>query len=280
MYDKIVKNTKGENNLEPFIQVHSSFVELNTWQKADSQLVVGFSTRHGGVSKAPFDTFNLGLHVNDNQQDVVTNKNKLSQLIDYPLDHWVMAEQTHGTNIHLVTAADKGKGAFQYETSIQDTDGLITKEKNILLTAMFADCVPLYFWDQKTGWIGIAHAGWKGTVKQIAGKMVQALKDNGANVDSLYVGIGPSISQGNYEINDFVFNHIPIEFREQVTEKVSDKNYLLNLSSLNYYILVKHGIHLENIYQTNFCTYSNPLFFSHRYENGQTGRMLGYIGKR
>ncbi|MFB1049650.1 peptidoglycan editing factor PgeF [Paraliobacillus sp. JSM ZJ581] len=266
--------------MEPFIQIHSSIVGLNAWHEVDPNLVVGFTTRHGGVSKSPYDSFNLGLHVNDNQQDVLANRNVLSQLLAYPLNNWVMAEQTHGTKIHLVTSADRGSGALDVATAIPNTDGLITKEKNILLVAMFADCVPLYFWDTSTGWIGIAHAGWKGTVKQMAVNMIKKLKAHGANIDTLYVGIGPSISQTNYEINNHVFNHIPIRFREQVTKKVSDMNYLLNLSSLNYYMLIEHGIQPENIYQSHLCTYSDPLFFSYRYEKGQTGRMLGYIGKR
>ncbi|CQR47779.1 Laccase domain protein [Paraliobacillus sp. PM-2] len=266
--------------MEPFIQTHSSIVELKNWHDSNPNLTVGLTTRKGGVSEPPFDSFNLGLHVNDNKVDVLTNRKLLSQLLHYPIENWVMGEQTHGVAIHVVTPDDKGKGAFHDSTALQDTDGLITKERNVLLSAMFADCVPLYFWDTSTNWIGIAHAGWKGTVNQMAGCMVEKLQEQGANLDTLLVAIGPSIAYCNYEIDQYVYDHIPAKWRNLVTNQLDNSNYLFNLSKLNYYILIDQGIQPKNIYQSSLCTYSDSLFFSHRYENGQTGRMLGYIGRR
>ncbi|GAA5415028.1 polyphenol oxidase [Paraliobacillus ryukyuensis] len=266
--------------MEPFIQDHSSMLEIEAWKKQQHDLYVGITTRDGGISKPPYDSFNLGLHVNDCKQDVLVNRSHLATLLGFPLTNWVMGEQTHGTSIHLVTTNDKGKGATDHLTTLAGVDGLITKENNVLLTAMFADCVPLYFWDKETNWIGIAHAGWRGTVQQMAGKMVDALQRSGANIATLQVAIGPAISYQYYEIDQRVYDQIPLSLRDQVTSKTNESHYFLDLSTLHREILLEKGIHSEHIYQTNYCTYHDDKFFSHRREGGKTGRMLGFIGRK
>lgn len=262
-----------------FQQKDPSFLSVPLWEKYNPSLVVGFTTRFGGYSQSPYDTFNFGLHVNDHHQDILANRNKLGESLGIPLNYWVAAEQTHGIHTHVVDKHDKGKGAHTFGTSIKDTDGLITKETGILCTAFFADCVPLYFYDPITSYIGITHAGWKGTTNKIGLKMVERLQNLGVNPENLLAVIGPSISQEEYEVDERVVNHIDEIYRENVTIKLNQNKYLLDLKRLNQEILLSSGLKESNIEMTKHCTYKEEnLFFSHRRDQGTTGRMLGYIG--
>jgi len=264
---------------EAFKEKESTYLHIEKWQQLHPNLVAGFTTKNGGVSKSPFDTFNLGLHVPDNHEDVVTNRKKLAGQLMISLENWVSGEQVHDTMVKNITEIDKGKGAVSYESSIAGTDGLITNRKGILCTAFFADCVPLYFFDPVTGYIGIAHAGWKGTVGRIAEKMVKSFKEYGVLPENLLVVIGPSISMENYEVDNRVVNLICDKDRSKTVIKLGNNRFLVDLKQLNVEILLQTGVLRHNIDVTKYCTYRDKdLFFSHRRDHGKTGRMLGFLG--
>ncbi|WP_101843809.1 peptidoglycan editing factor PgeF [Halobacillus sp. Marseille-P3879] len=246
---------------------------------SDYQVTAGITTRKDGYSEVPFKSLNMGLHVSDESDVVITNRKSLAEELNVPLENWVMGEQVHGTNIRTVTKAEAGRGAYVHGEAINGVDGLITNEKGILLTAFYADCVPLLFIEPESGWIGIAHAGWKGTVNEIARCMAERLAQQGASLSRINLAIGPCISKMNYEVDDHVIKQISTEFQDQVIEKVSENKFKLDLKELNRQIAVKAGISQENIQLSEYCTFNNSdLFFSHRRDQGQTGRMLAYIG--
>lgn len=111
-----------------------------------------------------------------------------------PLSDWVFADQTHEDRILKVTKEQRGRGSLHYHEALPGTDGLYTSETNMMLALCFADCVPLYFLAPQNGLIGTAHAGWKGTVKQIGAKMVDVwVSQEDAKADHIQVVIGPSI---------------------------------------------------------------------------------------
>jgi len=252
---------------------------INKWMDLDSNLKVGFTTRNGGTSRGYFTSNNLGLHVSDDYDDVIANRKKLAATIKIPLEKWVAGEQIHHTSVQIVEPTDVGKGAKSVESSLEGVDGIITKETGILCTAFFADCVPLFFFDPITKYIGIAHAGWKGTVGRIAEVMTTKLIALGCNIKDINVTIGPCISKEYYEVDEFVKNRIPLEHREQVLTPVENGHYLLDLKQLNVEILVQSGVLRSNIDITKYCTFrEDNLFFSHRRDQGKTGRMLGFIG--
>lgn len=264
---------------EPFVQKSKSFLQIDKWTRLNSQLKVGFTTRIGGYSVSPYKSLNMGFHVSDEKEIVVQNRRNLSDIISMPLDLWICGKQTHETNVMKVDKGSRGKGATSYETSLNRTDSLITREKGILCTALFADCVPLYFFDPISGYIGIAHAGWKGTVNKIAEKTIKKLCANGVHPSDLQVAIGPSISKDNYEVDDRIISKLKDSYIEKCVTKKENNRYLLDLKQLNVEILLQNGIHSNNIEITSFCTYTNEnLFFSHRRDHGMTGRMLGFIG--
>lgn len=265
--------------MEPFQQDGTEAVFLRDWQKEVPGLTAGFTTRNGGKSEVPFKSLNVGFHVNDDRDTVLENRKIIADLIKTPMDNWVSGEQVHGTSIAAVSSEDRGKGSTNLEKSIKEADGLISNETSILLTGFFADCVPLFFIDPATNWFGIAHAGWKGTVGGIAGKMVQAFCTQGSQADNIKAAIGPSISAANYEVDDQVVSQIPEKWHEEAVIPKEHSKYLIDLKKINELILLESGLNKDNISISSYCTSQNAdLFFSHRRDKGKTGRMLGFIG--
>lgn len=242
-------------------------------------IIAGITTRQGGHSEAPFQSLNMGLHVPDEEAKVINNREELASELGIPLDRWVMGEQVHGTKIKVIETKDLGKGAFSHSTSLSGVDGLITNQPDVLLTAFYADCVPLLFSDKTAGWVGIAHAGWKGTVRLMAAEMVKQMVEKGCSVENIQMTIGPCIGKAHYEVDERVFEAVPARFQSDTTTKTSLGKYLLDLKHLNRCIAQEAGIKDVNLFTSEYCTYEkDELFFSHRRDQGLTGRMLGYIG--
>lgn len=280
-YNKTASIVRRYYKMDIFIHTDPSFLNIVQWERNYPYILAGFTTRQGGYSNPPLDTFNIALHINNDQKNALENRKLLSKKLGVPLSRWVSGEQIHETNIKVVTHLDVGKGSTDYNSSIKNVDGLITKENNILCTAFFADCVPIYYFDPVTKYIGIAHAGWKGTVANIAQKMVEKFKTLGVHPKDLLVVIGPCISQTNYEVDKNVIQEIEEEFIEKTVIKMDKNRFLLDLKQLNVEILLQSGVLRHNIDITSYCTYEHQeLFFSHRRDRGKTGRMLGYIGLR
>lgn len=269
-------------NMEPFVLKNNSILLIDTWTEHYPGLVAGMTTKIGGTSKGDFETLNLGFHVNDNINDVGSNREIVSDLLDFSINNWVGAEQTHDTFIKKVSKADRGLGAVSYEQSFKGTDGFYTNEEGILLTLCFADCVPLFFIAPEARMIGAAHAGWKGTVGKIGGKMIEAWKKEGIDPEQIFVAVGPSICEKCYIVDDRVINLVENTL-EDVEGKpynlISDGQYSLDLREVNRKILLNAGIPDKNISVTRFCSSCHhDLFFSHRRDQGRTGRMLSFIG--
>ncbi|MFV9509973.1 peptidoglycan editing factor PgeF [Tepidibacillus sp. LV47] len=258
---------------------------IKSWQKLVPGLNVGFSTKKGGVSKGFYATMNLALHVNDQEEDVISNRKMLTNALGFSFDAWTSAEQVHGNHIEIISKEKRGKGRLSREDAIQDTDGMVTNEPNILLTSFYADCVPLFFLDPVKKVIGLAHAGWKGTQLKIAEKMIETFVFAfGSNREDIHVAIGPSIGQCCYEVDGKVIQPIQSTFSFIPEDIIFDKNnghYDLDLKKLNQQILIHAGILPNHIEVSSYCTScDHHLFFSHRKDKGKTGRMAAWIGLR
>ncbi|MCR8848564.1 peptidoglycan editing factor PgeF [Rossellomorea sp. SC111] len=266
---------------EPFKSESNSYYSIGKWTKENPKLVAGITTNRGGISEGPFHSFNMGLHVGDKEASVIHNRKLLASGLNMPLDRFVAAEQTHGKNISYVDSGDRGKGAENYFSSIKDTDGFLTEERNLLLTMCYADCVPLYFLDRATGTIGLAHAGWKGTVLEIGPKMVDAFIRRGSSISSLEVIIGPSICKGCYIVDDYVIDKVKktLEDENNLPYNLKEEGqYNLDLKKLNRQLLVQSGLHSDQIHTSSFCSSCHDEFFSYRRDGGETGRIMSYIG--
>ncbi|WP_100330836.1 peptidoglycan editing factor PgeF [Bacillus xiapuensis] len=268
---------------EPFVRLHDSLYAIDDWQNEHPGLVAGFTTRESGFSKGDFRGLNTGFHVNDREEYVCANRQLIGNLLEFPADGWIGAEQTHGSRVAAVTKADRGKGALLYSSSFKETDGLYTDDKGTLLTLCYADCVPLYFLAKEVQRIGTAHAGWKGTVLGIGKQMVELWKKDGIPPEDIEVVIGPSICKDCYAVDDRVIEQARRWMKAEDQLPYSPVNgkpgqYHLSLQQLNQLVLLQAGIRKENIQITKLCTSCGDEFFSHRRDAGKTGRMLGFIG--
>ena len=166
-----------------------------------------------------------------------------------------------------------GSGAVDFADTIADTDALITDLPNVPLLLFYADCVPVLLADTETGAVGLAHAGWRGSVGEIALKTVQMMcRHYGCNPEKMLAAIGPSIGSCCYEVDDKVLT-AGAKYRECFTLKPNGK-YQLDLWLMNRLQLEAAGLERGNIHCAATCTCDNrELFFSYRAELGKTGRM-------
>jgi polyphenol oxidase len=283
LYGKL-KKTKRRLKLskEPFIKEQELVFNLELWTQRYPKLVAGFTTKNGGNSNSVFHSLNMGLHVGDTVKAVVENREKLASLIEIPLTKWVCAEQTHNDNIYVVTSEDHGKGTVDYTSSIKDTDGFITINKGTLLTMCYADCVPLYFFDTKLNILGLAHAGWKGSVAEIGPKMIREIIRLGSDINDIEVVIGPSICEKCYTVDNRVIDKVEKildDEREKPYNLKERGQYSLDLKMLNSLLLKKAGVLSSNIFTSGYCSScDDQQFYSHRRDEGKTGRMMSFIG--
>ncbi len=275
--------------MEPFIlDQPSSLLRLAIWERENPSLVAGFTTRIGGQSQKqnPFHAMNCGLHVGDDALQVIQNRRKLCDLLHFPFDTWTCADQIHSNQVAIIDHNHVGRGRVSMEDTIKGTDGLITGEPNILLTSFYADCVPLFFYVPVRGVIGIAHSGWRGTAANIAQNMVDTLRNHYQVLpEQIQVAIGPSIGVCCYEVDEQVIQGIMGQMQDSqpssfFTQKINGK-YTMDLKEANTILLKQAGIPAKQIISSQWCTSCRTdLFFSHRKEEGKTGRMAAFIGWR
>ncbi|CEH32084.1 hypothetical protein AM501_28175 [Aneurinibacillus migulanus] len=270
--------------MEPFIMREREFMlHLESWERRWPQLVAGFSTRKGGASQNSFASFNCGLHVGDTAEHVIENRRKLACENGFSYTAFTCADQVHGNGIRIIAEEDIGAGRAAHDEAIVETDGLLTDKPNVFLASFYADCVPLFFYAPGAQVLGVAHAGWRGTVARIGPGMVQVMKQTwNIAPEDIYAAIGPSIGSCCYEVNDMVSDRV----KEAVGDKAScvlkpgteAGKYMLNLQETNRILLEEAGILPAHIEVSHLCTSCRTdLFFSHRKENGKTGRMAAFI---
>lgn len=265
-------------DVEPFVAGQDGIYWLDAWMKAYPALRIGITSR--SFSNASTSR-NLALHVEDDSARVINNRLALAMVNGVSLDCMTCAVQTHGANIVEVTAENRGAGATDYASSIPDTDGLITALSNTLLALFFADCVPLFFFEPKSKAIGIAHAGWRGTVANIATKMVRKFQDfYGVKGDTIRVAIGPAIGACCYQVDDAVYISVEKVLGNDIARVATEDgvgHYRLDLQKTNQILLERAGIMPAHIEISHYCTSChNGIFFSHRKEQGKTGRMAAF----
>jgi len=258
---------------DPFV-LKKDLLWLQCWMDQNPKLHSGFSTIKDG-------NLNMAYHVGDDPKNVLNNRRYLANMIRIPLDQWVFSEQLHTTNIYKVTASDLGAGVYNFKSGIPATDGLYTTESNIVLATFYADCTPLYFYAPKHHLVGVAHAGWRGTVNGIMHKMLHILKEiERIKPEDIWVAIGPSIGRDAYQVDDHVVNNVIKSDILNVVDTFVDLGggqYKFDVKLLNYKQALHEGIPTDNIVVSSYCTYTHRnLFYSHR-RDSNAGRMLSFI---
>lgn len=152
----------------------------------------GFTTRGGGVSGGIFSSLNLSYTRGDDKAAVDENFHRTAVSLHSDISDFVLTDQTHTVNVRTVTRADCGKGITK-DRDYHDVDGLVTNEPGIVLSAFFADCVPLFFADPVHGAVGVSHSGWRGTVARMGRETVRVMKEAyGSRPGDIVCAVGPS----------------------------------------------------------------------------------------
>ncbi len=237
------------------LQMKKRVVYLDIPTFKNNNFISGFSTRITGIGKGEESSFFL---------EALDLSGKIYSL-----------KQVHGKK---VVAIDNDNDTSFLEKS--EGDGLITGHKGIILTMYSADCPVIFLCDPVKRVIGLAHAGWRGTVKGIGWELVEAMKDNyGCQGENILAGISPAIGPCCYEVGDDVVQGIAriLGNGHSCCEKKGHK-WMLDLKEVNRRVLEQAGIRSNNIVVSKLCTFCNPsLFYSYRRAGGATGRMMSVI---
>lgn len=224
------------------------------------QLVAGISTRHGGVSSQAYQSLNLGVHTDDDPSAISSNLKLFCGDLGISTDSLARSYQVHGSEIW--TSVSSG-----YESGY---DAIIAPEPGIFAGVGIADCCPILLADPTREVAAAIHAGWKGTVAQIVSKTASLMISSGSNPADILAYIGPCISFEHFEVGNEVAEQF--EFKER-----RGARWHVDLKATNAAQLQALGI--SQIEISGYCTVANnDLFFSHRKEQGITGRMLAVIG--
>lgn len=231
-----------------------------------------FTTRYGGVSTGSQSSMNLAVGRGDSEENVLQNLQILGAALNFDVEKLVMTRQIHSDIVRVVTDADCN-GPFH--RNYPECDALVTNTPGVTLMVFTADCTPLIFHDPVTGAVGAAHAGWRGTAQDIAGKTVAAMVENfGCDVRNIRAAIGPNLGQCHFETDGDVPHALIGTFGRDVLpyiKKQGDK-FHPDLKAVNALALYRRGLDAGNIEISDSCTWcESDRFWSHRVTKGDRG---------
>jgi YfiH family protein len=239
------------------------------------------STRIGGSSTGPYASLNLGLRVEDDPAVVLANRRRLFVTFGLDLKTSVWCKQVHRESVHIVSEGDLGRGSESEEDIVDETDALVTDIPGVALCVTLADCVPVVIYDERNHVIGLAHAGWGGTVRRISSRTVEMMRERwGSNPSELVAAIGPSIAAADYEVGSEVIEAAKRSYGED-SERImcssgKDGKAMFDLWEANALDLTRAGVPRARIEVAGISTAAAlDRFYSHRLEGRpQTGRFI------
>jgi polyphenol oxidase len=225
------------------------------------------STRIGGVSKAPYESMNLGSNTADDKDDIEQNKRLFTKQLGFEPSEIVRSKQVHGNEILIADEPGYYEGY----------DAIVTDKKNLLLAISTADCTPILIYDEGTNAIAAIHAGWKGTKDNLVALTLFKMQEIfGSKAENLFAYIGPCIAECSFEVDADVAQYFDDPFSRFDSKK---GKYFIDLKGHNKNQLLHFGIIDKNIEVSEYDTFERTdLFYSHRKEKGVTGRMWSVIG--
>jgi YfiH family protein len=245
-------------------------------------LVHAVFTRQGGVSLPPCASLNLGHTVGDDPAAIEINHNRVYRALRIHRSQTVSCHLTHSADVFVVTAADGGR-------LLGRGDAMVTADPGVYLSMRFADCAPILLYDPVREAVGLAHAGWRGTVKNVAGAVVQAMvSELGCSPETMTAVVGPSIGPCCYQVGDETIRAVEAAFprREptdgngaQLLKRRNGHRAYFDLWEANRRQLA--AVSVGQVVVAGLCTACHTdRFFSHRAERGHTGRFGVVIGYR
>jgi YfiH family protein len=237
----------------------------------------GFTTRHEGVSRPPYNSLNLGLGTADSPHSVQGNRSLLARAFGTKVEQLLTVTQVHGSDLLVVDAPNADVSHFLKV----ECDGIITNQPGLMIGIGVADCLPLLLLDPVRQAAAALHAGWKGTASGIARKGVEALVSLfGSDPGDIIAAIGPGIGPCCYEVDRPVQAAFAAsqELWKESAQETGEGKWRLDLTTANRRQLIDCGVPAGNIDTTQQCVCCTPeLFFSYRRDKGETGRQMGFI---
>ncbi len=238
-----------------------------------------FTTRYGGVSTGSQSSLNLAYGRGDSMENVEKNLRILAEALEYDPASYVLTRQTHSDIVRVVT--DQDCAGFCHQ-KYPECDALVTATPGVTLMVFTADCTPLLFHDPVTGAVGAAHAGWRGTARNIGAKTVEAMvKQFGCDPGNIRAAIGPNLAQCHFETDLDVPSAMIAAFGEGVLPFIRQKGekYYPDLKAINALALRRAGVsHIETSACCTWC--ESDRFWSHRVTKGDRGSQGAVISCR
>jgi YfiH family protein len=241
-------------------------------------VVHGITRRVPGLGKADG---NIGLGAPRDPIDAWAMRQTWSSAIGFDPGTIVGLRQVHGSGVCLATAADAGKGAAPGSGPTASADALITTSPGVTLMTLHADCLPILVVDPDMPAVAAIHAGWRGTVEDVAGFTISAMQTNfGSDPSRLVAYFGPSIGPCCYQVGDEVADAWNSRIGHQSSQALFKRQgeWILDLRVANSHLLNSAGLNEANIEISDICTKCNgDHWFSHRGQGPNTGRFAAFI---
>lgn len=253
---------------------HRAGLEVLTWPVFDGYPVEAMvTTRRGGVSAGVhggYGSLNLSFSVGDSPANVVENRHRVASALGTGLTSFVFSDQVHGRGVHIVTAADRGRGARDPGDAIPQTDALVTRDPRTVLAVLAADCVPAVLYDPGAHVLACVHAGWRGTVARVLHAAVDTMARLGTRPQDIIAALGPAAAPDRYQVGEDVKAAAEEAFgggAGPVVRPGGNGKWLFDLWEANRLVLRDAGVPDGQVHVAGVATGPVPgLFFSHRAE--------------
>ena len=229
------------------------------------EITFGMSTKFKFDDADRFN-FNMSSNIGDEPERVVSNRRLFFEALGLSIENVAYLNQIHSDII-------KETG---YGGSVGESDAIITPRKEIGIAISAADCSTIYIYDKVEKVIAGVHSGWRGTDKKILKKTLEILISEFDSIpENLFAFIAPAISQSNYEVG----REVAEKFDEKYSIRIGEK-FLLDVSKINYDMLIKFGIPIEQIEISELCSFDENYIHSFRRDKSESGRAFGVIALR
>jgi len=237
----------------------------------------GFTTRHEGVSRPPYNSLNLGMNTQDQQATVEGNRSLLARAFGVNQEALVTPRQVHGSDILVINEPNED---FSHFLSVEG-DAVITNQPNVMIGVCVADCAPILLCDSDKKIIAVVHAGWKGTADRLVLKAVAGMQSEfGSDPGHIQAAIGPCIKKCCYEVDEPVrhaFQKGGITW-DLCAELTAPGTWQLDLAAANRELLMQAGLASDSIQTSDQCVCCHSeQFFSYRRDKEESGRQMGFI---
>lgn len=239
----------------------------------------GFSTREGGITvDPPKASLNLSWTRCGSPEEVIANFKIFAEGAGIDYDDMAVVNHEHGANVLRIAHEHRGRGF--YKDPLPPCDGIITDDPTVTLVTSHADCGAYFFYDPVHRAIGMAHAGWKGTLLRIGAEMARRMAEEfDTDPSDIIAATGPCICRDCFEVDADLGEKFQSEFGYPgISRPGRQGKAYVDLELAAAVQFVEAGIRPENITLMNACTYEDRRhFFSHRRDKGITGSMAAYI---